>query len=87
MGVPFSSQAYHQLPLLGVVPSSTGLQLSAWDRSAPLLVAFGFWLGLNQRWFVFMCVCVCTYKCMCDQRKQEENNAQLCVSPSGKTYT
>lgn len=54
MGVPFSSQAYHQLPLLGVVPSLTSLKLAAWDRSAPLFVALEFWLGLDQQ-------CVCTY--------------------------
>lgn len=50
MGVPFSSQAYHQLPLLGVVP----LQLSAWVGATPSLVALGVWLTLDQQ-----CLCVC----------------------------
>lgn len=59
MGVPFSSQAYNQLVLLGVVPSVASLHFSAWDRSAPLLVALGFWLGLDQQWFV------CTYMLVC----------------------
>lgn len=68
MGVPFSSQTHHQLPLLGVVPSLTSLKLAAWDRSAPLLVTLGF---------LAWPAAVRVRMCMCGQRNQEGNNGSV----------
>lgn len=75
MGVSSGSQAYHQIPQLGVVLSRTSSSASATHP-------------LHSLWFeVFVCFLFLGLELDPAQYRHKQNNRWLCVSSSGNMYT
>lgn len=55
MGVPFGSKAYHQLPLLGVVPLLNQLPTLRLGQICPTACGFGILAGAVGG----VCMCMC----------------------------